>query len=84
MSVQDQLARRDQQLHDCGTKITNQKAAINRLQDERNAACHVIVESGVVPGISYPCRCEECRAVAKQMASAGYLDRVTDKWWDAK
>lgn len=65
-------------------EIENQRAEINQRRDERDAMAHVIVEASVVPGISYPCRCEECRAVAKQMASAGYLDWVTDKWWDAK
>jgi len=82
VSVQEQLTRRDQQLHDCAMKITNQKAEINRLRDERNAACHVIAEAGVVPGIDYPCRCDECRMVAQKMAEAGYLDRVKDKWWE--
>jgi hypothetical protein len=82
MSIQEQLAIRDQQLHDCGVKIVNQKLEIHRIIDERDAMAHVIVEAGVVPGISYPCRCEYCRSVAKSMAEAGYLNRVNDKWWE--
>lgn len=82
MSVQDQVSRRDQQLRDCGEKIANQRSEINRLMDSRNAMSHVIVEAGIVPGIDYRCRCDECRAVAVGMAEAGYLDHVTDRWWD--
>ena len=43
---------------------------------------HVTIADGTIPGITNPCRCEECRAVAKQMDEAGYLDGVDDRWWD--
>ncbi len=47
-----------------------------------SASAHLIVEAGVIPGISCSCRCSECRMVAVAMAEAGYLDRVTDRWWE--
>jgi hypothetical protein len=51
-------------------------------QDMANAMAHVLIEDGVVPGVSDHCRCDECKLVAVSMAEAGYLDRVTDKWWE--
>lgn len=47
------------------------------------ASAHLIVEAGIVPGITCSCRCEECRMVAQAMAEAGYLDRIKDRWWDS-
>lgn len=81
MSVQDQVARRDQQLRDCADRIRQQREEINRFRDEACAMAHVIVEAGIVPGVDFPCRCDECRLVAKKMDDAGYLDATTDKWW---
>ena len=46
------------------------------------ASAHVLIESGVIPGITTNCRCEQCRLVAKSMAEAGYLDDMCDRWWD--
>ncbi len=43
---------------------------------------HVIVEFGIVPGLDGTCRCEMCRAVAKKMVEAGYLDCIRDRWWE--
>lgn len=82
MSAREQVDRRDQQLRDHADKIREQRAEINRLMDSRNAMSHVIVTGGIVPGVDYPCRCEECRWVAVGMAEAGYLDHVQDRWWE--
>lgn len=84
MSVKDQVARRDQQLLDCADRIGQQRGEINRLRDRAIAMSHVIVEAGIVPGIDYPCRCDECRSVAVGMAEAGYLDNVKDRWWETE
>jgi hypothetical protein len=48
---------------------------------EGNASAHVVIESGVIPGVSYPCRCDECRVTAMKMDAAGFLDDVKDAWW---
>jgi hypothetical protein len=55
---------------------------LRHVREEHAAACHVIIEAGVIPGISYPCRCMECRTVAIRMDEAGYLDNVKDRWWE--
>jgi len=47
-----------------------------------DAMAHVVVEAGVVPGVSYGCRCEQCRLVAKSMDDAHYMDHVKDQWWN--
>jgi hypothetical protein len=49
---------------------------------EAQAFAHVIIEAGVIPGISAACRCEECRLTAQKMDEAGYLDFVEDRWWN--
>lgn len=56
---------------------------MRKLRERAESAEHVIVESGVVPGIGEMenCRCDDCREVAKGLAEAGYLDTVSDKWW---
>lgn len=41
MSVEDQLARAQQQLHDCAAKIHNQRAEIVRLDTDRSKACEM-------------------------------------------
>ena len=51
-----------------------------RVRGERLA--HVLLEAGVIPGIDNPCRCDDCRMVAKEMAEAGYLNDCTDRWWE--
>ena len=53
------------------------------LRDLACASAHVIIEAGIVPGVSYPCRCDECCMVARRMDDAGYLDDVPepDRWW---
>lgn len=43
---------------------------------------HLIIEAGIAPGIDTHCRCEDCRMVAQSMADAGYLDSVSDRWWE--
>ena len=53
-----------------------------RLRDERDAEAHVIIAHGIIPGEAGTCRCELCRSVAERMDEAGYLDAVTDRWWD--
>ena len=55
---------------------------IKRLRNDANASAHVLIENGVIPGITAPCRCEECRHIAQLMDDANYLDRVTDRWWE--
>lgn len=55
---------------------------IEKRLDEADACAHVIIEAGVIPGISYSCRCDECRLVAKSMDEAGYMDGVHDRWWE--
>ena len=62
--------------------VASQAATIERLINEGSAAAHVIIESGVNPGVDYPCRCDECRLVAQKMDEAGYLEGVKDRWWD--
>ena len=60
--------------------LTEQTAHQKRI-DQSSAAAHVIIEAGVIPGIDYPCRCQECLSVAVSMDDAGYLERVKDRWW---
>jgi hypothetical protein len=43
---------------------------------------HLAILAGIVPGIDPPCRCDQCRAVARDMAEAGYLFTVKDRWWE--
>ena len=50
--------------------------------DFGSAAAHLIVESGIVPGVTTSCRCSECKMIAKKMDEAGYLSRVKDRWWE--
>ena len=50
---------------------------------ESQSFAHVLIESGVVPGISNNCRCEDCKYTAAKMAEAGYLESVSDRWWEA-
>jgi len=72
-------------------EIDRLRAEIDRLRAERDryrrdgmASAHVVIESGYCPGLpKEACRCEDCRHVARGMAEAGYLDNVTDKWWEA-
>lgn len=47
------------------------------------AAAHVIIETCVVPGVDSPCRCDECRYVARALDDIGYLEDVADadRWW---
>jgi len=54
-----------------------------RLRDTANTTAHVIVEAGVIPGIDYPCRCDECKVTAQAMDDAGYMDRIkaAERWW---
>lgn len=57
---------------------------VGRLREamhDGSASAHVIIRAGVIPGISYECRCDECRSVAKGMDSVGYLNEVQDRWW---
>lgn len=58
----------------------------SELRKSRDAAHHVIVRAGVVPGIDIGdvCRCDQCRMVANQMAEAGYLDLIKNRWWEEK
>lgn len=51
-------------------------------QAECTAMAHVIVESGFVPGIDSACRCGECQQVCQRMADAGFLYKITDRWWE--
>ena len=53
-----------------------------RQTDIANANTHLIVEAGIIPGITCYCRCSECRLVAEAMDEAGYLTRVKDRWWE--
>jgi len=46
------------------------------------ATAHLLIEAGVVPGVSVPCRCEKCKLVAESMDDAGYMDDVRDRWWE--
>jgi hypothetical protein len=57
------------------------RAERDKYQNYANESAHVIVEAGVVPGVDYSCRCEQCRSIAQRMDEAGYLDRITDRWW---
>ena len=49
---------------------------------ESQAFAHVLIENGILPGISSTCRCEDCKLTAVKMDEAGYMDRVSDRWWD--
>lgn len=59
------------------------RAEVSRYREQASELAHVVLEAGVVPGIRLGsgCRCDECRSVARQMASVGYLDGVEDRWW---
>lgn len=65
-------------------KLNEQHAAIIKLTEERDALSHVIIEGGIEPGISYSCRCEQCRTVAIDMNEVGYLNHIHsfDRWWE--
>lgn len=49
--------------------------------DAADRAAHLIVETGVVPGIDSTCRCDGCKKTAIAMDDAGYLEDVKDRWW---
>lgn len=49
----------------------------DRQRQRAEAAEHVIAEAAIRPGLDYPCRCDQCRKVASEMAEAGYLQGVT-------
>lgn len=54
-----------------------------KAEETAMASAHLIVEAGIVPGVNVDCRCDECRLVAAKMDAAGYLRRVTDRWWES-
>jgi hypothetical protein len=51
------------------------------IEDSQSFA-HVMIENGVVPGVTSSCRCDDCRHTARRMAEAEYLDDVKDRWWE--
>lgn len=79
-----ELCRTYNTLREAKRMLMGRDAEIEQLRAERDAMAHVTVEAGVVPGEDDGCRCEECRAVAVKMADAGYLERVTDRWWEER
>ena len=60
----------------------NTAETIRIIREELSAMGHVIIESAFRPGIDSKCRCHECRLVAQKMDGAGFLDDVTDRWWE--
>lgn len=62
--------------------VLMERSLYDELESEVSAMAHLIVEAGIVPGVDPPCRCDACRGQAKQMANAGYLAEVTDRWWE--
>lgn len=67
------------------------RAESQRLRDEADkyrkssfANGHVVLESGVTPGIDIHCRCEDCRSVARALDSAGWLEDIPHdkRWWE--
>lgn len=71
-------------------RIKQQEEQLERLRGllakARAQACalgHVVLETGITPGVDRPCRCGECRDAAVSLAEAGYLDKVKDRWWEA-
>lgn len=70
------------------TELQRKQVEIEQLLDELHsiregawASEHVILESGIVPGIDYLCRCDQCRKIVIAMCKAGYLDDVKEQWW---
>ena len=78
-------------------KATNQGNRIKRVADYMRTAlkeldrrlqesddfAHLIVKEGIIPGKwESDCRCDQCRRVAVLMDEAGYLNRVSDRWWE--
>lgn len=57
---------------------------IDNLSQKLDDLAHVIIEHGIVPGAQGFCRCDQCRRVAQSMDNAGYLSRVSDRWWESK
>lgn len=49
--------------------------------DAGEKAVHVIIETGVVPGIDSTCRCDACKDTAIAMDDSGFLEGVKDRWW---
>lgn len=62
--------------------VKDQRKQIQDKCDELAGFAHVIIETGFTPGVDSDCRCDECKAVCKGMAEAGYMARVEDWWWD--
>lgn len=72
-------------------EIERLRAENQRLRDEADkyrkssfANGHVVLESGVTPGIDIHCRCEDCRSVARALDSAGWLEDIPHdrRWWE--
>lgn len=85
---QDKIDSLEAALHAMQVAESERRAEVRKLEqlyvktrEERDAAHHVIVESGVRPGIDYECQCEQCLQVAKGMAAVGYLPSTSDFWW---
>ena len=92
---EDRIWSRD--LSDVVVKLNEQHQEIERLKKENNKInglleekiedalnmAHVIIENTNFPKDTF-CKCEECKNVAKGMESAGYTDRIKDKWWENK
>lgn len=63
------------------SRIAKLESERDSLRDRDCALAHVVLESCVTPGVSYSCRCDECRSVAKNLDEAGFLESEKDRWW---
>lgn len=54
------------------TAISQLEQEADCYRRERDAAHHVIIESGIVPVKDTHCECDECKSVLEGMQKAGY------------